>query len=271
MNWGRAKTILIILFLLIDMLLLGFLFVVKNGVNYIKEETARDTATVLNEHNIKVETEQIPLKRVDKKILYFENLACTPELAAELFFGKNYSVSGGNDCKVYTSLTESVTIEKSTILYENNRKIIPCKSFDEIKKAVLSDLKRFGFNEDEVILKNNDIKNGVCSVQLIQRYDGITVNGTEMNVVADSSGIIKMHGRWFDLKSVENTYEKLPDITSILINMIYNPDYNGLKINDIKAVYYIPLQYIDGAEVCAYPVYEVTGDNNKQYILEEYE
>ena len=270
MNWGRAKTILIILFLLIDVLLLGFLFVVKNGANYINEETARDTTAVLNAHNIKVKKEQIPLRRVDKKVLYFENLAATPEKAAELFFGENYKASVENDCKVYSNTEESVTIEKSTISYENNRKISPCNSFEKIKKAVLSDLKKFGFNEDEIILKSGDIKNGVCYVQLMQKYEGIEVTGTEMIIEADNLGIIKMHGRLFDLKRVENTYEKLPDVTSLLVNMIYNPDYNGLEIKDIKAVYYIPSQYIDGAEVCAYPVHAVTGDKNEQYILEEY-
>lgn len=265
MNWGRAKTILIILFLAIDVLLLCLLSVVNNDVNYINTKTATDAANVLNQHNIKVSKEQIPLKRSNKTVLYFENLAYRPEKLVKMLFGENYKSNVSN---VYESGTETVKAENSSILYENKRESMPCSSFNEIKKTVLSDLKKFGFKKNEVFFNKADIKNGICYIEIMLKYDDKLINGTELFLEADLHGIKKMQGRWFDLSKAEKTNEKLPDVTSLLVNMIYNPDLSGFEIKKIGVEYYIDSDYIDSAETCAYPCHVVRGKDNSQYILE---
>ena len=270
MNWGRAKTILIILFLSIDVLLLCMLYVESSDVNYIKDKTAEQTAAVLNSHNISISKKQIPLKRIDKTVLFYKNPAGEPETAAKLLFENDYKTILEEGSSTYKKGTETVKIDGMKIFYENSRKTSPCDSFDEVKKAVFSDLERFGFKENQISIENARVKNGVCVAELKQKHEGLKVCGTEMTLEADSLGIKKLNGRWFNLERTENTSEKLPDVTSLLVNMIYNPDYHGLEIEEIEIIYYIDSEYIDGAEIYAYPVYVVKGTDKKQYILEEY-
>ena len=263
MNWGRAKTILIILFLVIDLILLGSLCVVNNDVNNIKEKTALDTCAVLESHDIHIKRQQIPLKRVLNVLLNFENLTAFPEKMAERFLEKEYVQTETG----YVKESESISFSEGKFFYENSRDIMPCESFNQIKKHIFKDMKKFGFKEKELSIGNAFVENGICYAQVLMKYDGKTVIGTEMNLEADLSGIRKLSGRYFDLKKAEKTGDKLTDITSLLCNMIYNPDYFGLEINNISDVYYIDSEYIDGAEVYGEAAYAVCADNGRLIIL----
>lgn len=263
MNWGRAKTILIILFLAIDLLLLGLLCVVNNDVNYIEEKTAQDTCAVLENHNIHITRQQIPLKRADNIVLNFENLTAFPEKIVERFLGDMYAETESG----YVKESESISLKEGKFFYENNREISPFGSFNQIKKHIFSDMKKFGFKEKELSIGNGFIENGVYYAQVLIKYDGKKVIGTEINMEADAEGVRKLNGRIFDLKKAEKTGDKRTDITALLCNMIYNPDYFGMKIENISDVYYIASEYIDGAEVYAESAYAVCADNGRLIVL----
>jgi len=268
MNWGRAKTILIVMFLAIDILLLCLLAVVNNDVAYIKEDTIVSTVSVLNSRGINISKEQIPKKRIEKTIISYENLAFSSSKAAECFLGEVYEVISDSDEEVkFKNSYKYVSVAGNEINYEVERNINPAESFEQIKETVLEELESFGYDEKNILFENIQMDSGVCHVSFNMTYEGKKVIGTEMNLKADLNGILNLSGRYFVFSDEEETSEMLVDVTSALIGMIYNPEYSGMTIQNIEVMYYIDSEYIDGSEVVAYPVYVVTDSENRQHIL----
>lgn len=267
MNWGRAKTILIILFLAIDILLLCLLAFVKNDVDYIKDRTITETVSVLNNHGINVEKELIPRKRTDLEILNCKNLVYSPEEAAQLFLGEGYKEEQGSDGQIiFKKDSKTLCFAENKIYYEHNREISECID-KEAEKAVVASLREFGYKRSDFFIENAYVDNGIYHAELTLSYNGRKIIGTEAVIEADNTGILKMCGVCFSVKETEKTDKKLTDVTSVLTGMIYEPAYFGKTISKIEVMYYIDSEYIDGAEVTAYPVYAVTDSENQRYIL----
>lgn len=270
MNWGRAKTILIILFLAIDIFLLCMLAIVDNDAGYIEKKTVDETVSVLNSHDIKISKETIPLKRTEKKIVSLENVISEPQKAAQRFLGENYEAMQSEHSEFfYKSGDTSLYITGNGVCVEVARDKDVAQSYEDVKNGLWRDLKKFGYREENIGFKDAYVKDGVCYIAAYQTFEDVKIGGTEMIIEADKSGILKLEGRCFSVTGAENTGENMVDVTSALINMIYRPEYFGMTVKDIEIMYYIDSEYIDGSAFSASPVYVVRDTKNREYILEQ--
>ncbi len=268
MNWGRAKTILIILFLLIDVFLFVLLSYVQNDVSYIKQRTIEETASVLNGHGITIACEQIPRKRMKNFSLQIENLLHNQELLAERFLGKNYNIISENEKTItYQNGKTTLLVSNDEFLLEKPRNIRKIYSYDEIKKVLYKDLKNFGYDDEDIGLKNYYIKDGVCYISAFHTYKGNRIQNSELLISADKDGILSLGGKCFLITDAHDTEENVVDVTSALIDMIYNSEYSGMVVKKVELAYRMNFEYESTSKASAHPVYIVTDVNNKEYIF----
>ena len=268
MNWGRAKTILIIVFLIIDIILLGLFSYINNEINYIKTDTVKEAAAALKKHDIKISEDIVPKKRIEKKILNYENVLYNHEKALKRFLGEGYELfEETQNEKTYKKNNLYMTLSDGKMLLLKERNKNSAKSFDEIKKQVIADLEKFGYKKKEIGFENVSIKDGVCKFTVYQIYDKKKVYGTQMVTTADKDGILTLSGRCFSFTDAEDTNEMMTDVTTSLCDMLYEPSYKGMEIKDIEVMYYISPEYMDASNVSVYPVYVIKNSKKQEIIL----
>ena len=81
MNWGRAKTILIIMFLATDIFLLVILMRTNIETLKIPQKTIQETVKIMSENRVSIKPEQIPAKRVKNQNMIMRNFFYEPTAA----------------------------------------------------------------------------------------------------------------------------------------------------------------------------------------------
>lgn len=271
MNWGRAKTILIILFLLIDIFLLTLLAVVQNNVSFIEDKTVKETVSVLNSRGIEVSQEQISTKREKDERLELENILLTPHTLAERFLGKNFETAQENENgSVYIKGISTLFISENEFSLEENREVNYVFSFDDTYNPLMKALKKLGFKKKDICFQDYYIKDGVCHITAYQTFNDKKINSAKMIISSDGDGILNMSGRFYVNISSDESDKYLTDVTSVLCNMIYDPVYHNISVKKIEVRFVNEEENSENSKIYAYPVYVVADTKNREYILNDF-
>lgn len=268
MNWGRAKTILIVLFLVVDIFFLVLLSYVNHDVRYIKKTTISEVVNVLNSKNIEIKEEQIPQKRYTNKNVKIKNMLYNHKWVAERFLGDDYDVVTEDEKgSAFKKGDITLFVSENDFSLEKQRETKPVSSFDEVVSALYKDMKKIGYTSKNFGIKDYYIKDGVCHIAAYHMYDGLRIDSSKLIISADKSGIINIGGACLAQPEESVNDEKLPDITSVLVNMIYEPRYIGMKVEKAEIVLMADDKASDASQIVLHPVYVVTDNYNREYIL----
>lgn len=264
MNWSKAKTVLIIIFLLTDIFLASTIYSSDKNEKNIPEEVITSSIKVLNEHNISIKRDIIPKKKV--ALPYFEatNVITDYEVFAKQILGDSAALSEGN---CYTS--ESGTIYYSgdsfTFKPSNNVKL----SGTDLKQSVLNYLKGFGFvfgNSSVIISRYN----GGNRLQINENIKNLPVFSSKINVEIKDGNIRLISGKWFNIKdSLRSQDNELKSVTSTLIDFlsVYN-EILPFEITSIELGYTIFEDKTYHKTATIIPVQKITTSNGKEYYLD---
>ncbi len=267
MNWGRAKTILLVLFLLTDLFLFVVLLQTRMNVQNISDQTVSEVVSILQEHGIQIEPEQIPVKRMPNQSVIMRNFFRNPEETAKTILGEDAQATSVFP-EQYEYLFESqrgkLLIQKSGFSFESKKAAMPFKTENlpgesNIRSHVLGALSRVGIRKGTAEIYEITGENGLlyCSVRPL--YKQQPIYGVSMSVVIDSEGVINMEGRWFVAEDVEESgQEGLLDVTTVLAGLIFEEKVAPLAIATVSHGFYMADEFLDSREIAAVPVYVIT-------------
>lgn len=268
MNWGRAKTILIVLFLVVDIFFLVLLSYVNHDVRYIKKSTISEVVNVLNSRNIEISEKQIPKKRYTNKTVKIKNMLYNHKWVAERFLGENYDiVAEDENGSAFKKGDITLFVSENDFSLEKQRDLKPVETFDEVVSVLYKDMKKIGYTSKSFGIKDYYIKDGVCHIAAYHMYDGLRIDSSKLIISADKSGIINIGGVCLAQPEESENEGKLPDITSVLVNMIYEPRYVGMKVEKAELVLMPDGKTSDDSQLILNPVYVVTDNYNREYSL----
>lgn len=262
MQWAKAKTIMIWLFLIVDIILLTVL-----AVNKIKNKDSNEQLIgVLKQNNVNIREEL--LNHNSEKIFAYEFLApnLTDEIAGE--FLKN-PVKKDNNFYESKDKTARLKMDSGYIEYENKN----------------PDFSGFGgVNENNITHKlghylkilgiNNYVKPALISkenediiVSYSYFFNDIELYSAELNFVVSQKGIKKISGN-INIPNKESGYDfTLSGIETVLLNFIQNNTFlNEETIVSINEGYYL-INYQNLLIAQAIPVYRIK-TTNKTYIYD---
>ena len=244
MHWTRVKTILIIVFLVIDLVLLSSIIMTSYTAPVIDDTLIEDTISILTRNNVKIEKEAVP--------------NTIPSMGmAEL---KNVWTDNDKAVAVLTrgEATKSVSFSGSEF-YFTNTSPEPISASKTAYKQAFEDM---GIYASESFI---DISDGKISAR--QSIDGTVIFETEVFAeTAENGGISFANGYWILSDSTVSISKKTPaqltPITSILINFTENPykNPNGEEIILIETGYSLGTIYRDTQHklVSVIPAYKIT-------------
>lgn len=243
MHWTRVKTILIIVFLVIDLVLVSGIIMTSYTPPVIDDTLIEDTISILKRNNIRIEKDVVPKTIPSMGVAELKN-AWTDNTRAEsiLKSGAGASVSFSGNEFYFTDPSPKAT--------------------NGSKTAYKQVLENMGIYAEESAITLSD---GQFSAK--QSIDGNVIFETEVFVkTADNGGISSVNGYWILSDSAGSTSKKassqLIPVTSILINFTENPYRNpaGEEIILIETGYSLGTIYRDTQHklVSVIPAYKIT-------------
>lgn len=269
MNFQRAKTILIFIFVFVNI----FLLLVYNFFILNKKTIDKDTLiTVLSNNNVYVDEALIKDRDVSLKGVEVKNLVNDKENLLSSFLGKEYTKGEENyfkNDKAGLLITDS-SVDFS-IFAPKERKYKDIKELNAGSK-VIGTLAKYGFEKSSLsvynVIKN---PNDDFYVTVAYKYNDIPVFNHNLYALANKSGLKNLKGPVITFKKVKGQNYPLISVSSVLMEFINHSDVQSSKekiiISDIKYGYYLP---INDAELSTYaiPSYEIKLENGKIYYYD---
>lgn len=269
MNFQRAKTILIFIFVFVNI----FLLLVYNFFILNKKTIDTDTLiTVLSNNNVYVDESLIKDRDITLKGVEVKNLVNDKENLLSSFLGKEYVKGEENYFK--NDNGEIRTNESSIEFGVFNPKEKRYKDIKELNAGskVINTLSKYGFEKSSLsvynVIKN---PNSDFYVTIAYKYNDIPVFNHYLYAFANTDGLKNLKGPVITFKKVKGQNYKLVAVSSILMEFINHADVQSSKekvvISDIKYGYYLP---VNESELSTYaiPSYEIKLENGKIYYYD---
>lgn len=268
MNFSRAKTILIIIFIFVNI----FLLAIYNL--FYQNETAVDkekTIQILLNNGIKIKND---IKNFPDVLpgVEIENSAANEEKLASIFLGKKYVSEKKH---TYKNEKESLIISDLSIEYKVSEP--EDKSYKDITilnagNKILKTLNKKGLDKSVMEASNiSEASENSFFVTLSYNYKGVPVFNNNLYATASKEGLKTVKGTVISFKELKNTEYNITPATNILLELPLNSDlkseFKNPVITDIRLGYYLPLGKTE-ASIYAIPAFEIEIDDKKIYYYD---
>lgn len=251
MNFTRAKTYLIIFFILINLFLAYNLYKISNS-GEITKETINNTVTILENKGIKFDPSIIKEKNAD-----MFNLNLSNPLSDIENFSKNLDgdISIGEEGFVYYPDFD----------FEVKTKLISSKTSDKI----IDSLKDMGLSVKYLDwIGTIQMENNTYRASYIQSYAQHSIYNTYIQVFFNDKKITKVTGIYYDLNSFTPTEKELKSPYEILIKFSSDTDLKNISIKSIENGYFTEDFKKEYKDLSALPCYRITVSNSERYYYD---
>lgn len=253
MNWYKAKTVLIVFFVITNTFLL--FNVISNGRNdtRIAEEVLEYTAEVLANNGIKIDKERIPKKKRRARQVETDNIITGYDEFALMVLGEDYKKLSETE---YESAGGTLSFSGDYFCY-NGKSEYPAGEEGDVKLLRDMGLEISGFEYDA----------GVFS----KKINRLSVFNSQITVEHLEDSAVRVSGVWF-----EENESKLSDagtvkpITSVLIDFISSPERSGenVEITDLEWGYMVYETEIYHKSIVPVPVWKIEMSDGKNVYME---
>ena len=278
MDWAKAKTILIAVFLIINMFLAYMIFGARtDSIGYIDNDRIKLMTDYLAEKDITI-TGRIPTKRTAMPSITMKYKLFRKEDIKKSFFSSEEKVAELTSESTVSLRGKDIgiSIKDSRELDYTDSRIKPAKVIDNevCRKSIEEFLGRLGMKDDADIKVAEDIE-GYKRYIYAQSFKGATIYNSIMEFHVNDSGIRKARIIWFE--TVKQAGKKT-GVISPLIALLYLPKHNeentvpSNEVLEIQQGYYFGTGengQVDASKVeegTAFPVWKITTNRDIIYI-----
>ena len=278
MDWSKAKMILIVVFILIN-LYLGYVIIDVNtgSMGYVDRESMQRVTDYLAGKAVRV-TGQIPDKKIDMSLINVKYKLFSGEDIKSRLFSADEAVTEARDghaLKLSGKTTEVSINDSREFLYTDNS-IRPAGDINEkaCRTKVRDFLSKLGINAASGTSSMESVE-GYKRIVYSQSFKGANIFNSIMEFYVNDSGIQRARIIWFE--NIKQTGKKT-EVVSPVIAMLAVADLNknsimpSREILGIEQGYYFSTGAKDQVDVSkveegtAFPVWKITTDKYKIYI-----
>lgn len=278
MDWAKAKTILIAVFLAINVFLAYMIIGANTGsIGYVDSEKVEQITGYLAEKNIRVDG-KIPLRKTDlPSITVKYRLFGKDEVTAKIFRqGEQVTETvAGNEVKLEGSGLE-VTIKDNRELYYINNNIKPAGEIDQktCDRHIEELLKKLGLGYSSSIRRVEDLE-GYKRYVFEQAFKGTVIYNSVMEFYVNNDGVQRARIVWFDTLKQAGRKD---GVISPEVALLYLPRYykdsttKRIDVLEVQQGYYFGTGangQVDTSMVeegTAFPVWKITTNKDIFYI-----
>lgn len=278
MDWAKAKTMLIVVFLAIN-IFLSYIIIggTTSSIGYVDSEKITLVTDYLDEKDITVKG-QVPVKKTDlPSITVKYKLFSKEDIIRALFSPEEKPVESIDDgVEMLKGKDIEVDIKDSRELIYIDSSISPAAAIEEKACRMRIDefLAKLGMKDDGNIRAAEDIE-GYKRFTYRQSFKGAAIYNSIMEFYVNDAGVHRAKIVWFETIRQAG---KRTEVISPVIALLYLPEHNKASILPSKEVLDIEQGYYFGtgasdqvdvskvAEGTAFPVWKITTERDIIYI-----
>lgn len=272
MNWSRAKNILIVLFVAIDVFLLALIAYNEHQINSRREDTLAQTVSILAAGGITVDKQAIPDVRGGGERLYLANLTAYPHAVARALLGETYEKRAGAEGEfVYANDTGTLTTWEDRFCFEGGGtggKAVTPRRAQYLAGKVMESL---GVEKKYVTLAVQGQEGNSTTLLVTPRYEGVPVEGTQLILRFEGDILKYMQGNFFvpEKTAPVDPEDEVRRPEAVLPELLTNPDIQGgCEIVHMEQCYYVPSEGLAHSRVEAQTAYLLTDRAGSVYIYD---
>lgn len=278
MDWAKAKTILITVFLAINIFLAYMIIGANTGsIGYVDGERVKKITNYLAERDITIKG-QIPLKKVEMPSITVKYQLFNKEDIAKRIFLPEIKVEESKEGSTVKLSGDSleVSIKDSRELVYIDNSIKPSAAIDQktCSNRIKEFLDRLGLKDDADIRQVEDLE-GYKRFVYGQSFKGAVIYNSVMEFYVNDAGVQRARITWFD--TVKQASRKA-NVISPEIALLSLPKYKAdiaaqsIEVREVQQGYYFGTGasgQVDTSKVeegTAFPVWKITTDKDMIYI-----
>lgn len=241
MDWSKAKTILIVAFIITNL----FILLVLINERPVEEPTITDefignVVEIINDKGIGIDTE-VPkdIPYLNTMIVEFEKIYS--EELNKNYFNDNGIIKNGEGLKEILNGNESILIiNNRLVIYENTNERVLHKDIDMDKAIEISEefIRRGKFSTSDMKLTYMEEEDGTFYLEYSKEYGDIFVERTFTNFQIDKRGVKRFERQWLKTKELGETEIYISTAPKSLLTLLGMQEVYGKTITDISLCYY---------------------------------
>ena len=270
MNFGRAKTILIYFFIVVNIFLIYNVLNLSGNSVMVSDETLKDTINILSSNGIELK-EGIVLNGYEN----MPSLELSNPLSNEKEFAQRLIGSNKKNSISYYGEKGILTVYEDIFLFEikegfRSNGFKTALPSSKTAKAVIRYLNSLGI--DTTYFKwagTLDKGNGVFEVSFIQRYMSNEFFNSKLVCEITKNGVNSIKGKFFSIDSV-SSLKQIKSPLEILISFSgkYGRTEKNIVINNITTGYYTEQNSNEFSSLPALPCYKLSLKNGNVYYYD---
>ena len=278
MDWSKAKTILIIAFIITNLILLA----VINDRNPYSDATLDPdfidkVTSLLEEKNIRVDGE-IPssMPKLNTITVNYENLR--PEEINSRFFKSEGQISYLNNTSKIVLVEEEVELKNKAIHYVNKDQEETYKNLNRDLALEIGQefLKTRDFDLEDMKLSSLVEEDGLYQLNYTKTYKDRYVENTYTELKIDGAGVREFNRLWLNVKDERETEIYIDTAPKSLLYLLDKKDYENKRVVAIDLCYYFDPghEFLDNAqrtkEGKTIPAWRIEFSDGSKLIVDDY-
>lgn len=278
MDWSKAKTILIIAFLITNLLLVFFIIqkdMVKDPT--LTKDFIDKVILRLSESNIEIDTE-IPNKMQKLNTITVNYEKYNKDSVNKKFLESDLNQNDFKNGDSFEDDNVKISLTNNEIFFESKseEQIFHQLNEDIAIKISRDFLLEKGYLIDDLKLNYiKKLKNGY-EIEYSKIYNNIYIENTYTKFFIDETGVKKFNRLWLETKEEGDIEMQVGTAPKALLSLVGKDRYSGRKIVDISLCYYfnpnlddiVDLE-IDSREGRTIPAWRIKFDNGEIYIVDK--
>lgn len=271
MEWIKAKNILIIVFLILDIFLVYKIISSGDKIVTVTGDDIRECRQILKANNIKLDA-KVPSKVKPLSNLQVYNSIYKDNKLKNKLFNSKMLQEHTSQADIYVDRHMRTTIDKYDDSLENidnyYSKGFNCLDTKErILKKANEVLKNKGIDTSNSRIERFSRSRECVKIDYEEIYEGFRISNSYIKLKIDKTGLVIIDYKWYVTREFSDNQEKLVSpIDAIILVMNHMSDSKNQSIKSIDIDYYIEDngRYIMDAE--AIPVWRIVTDSKVYYI-----
>lgn len=275
MNWNKAKSILLVCFLIIDAVLLTMYVKKTKEDGESLSITKSDAIEILKNQDIKINEEELK-KGGEYKGYILKYYDFDLDKINQNFFHGEAELDDRYDLKILTKDEKSVSLSQGTLFsYMDASEEVKYPDIDMDKAIQLAN----EFLKEKEILIRGMVFDGAYmdeesyQVHYAVKHDDIYLENSFINFTIDKRGVRRVDAMCLEYINTDEEAFALADVKDKILSIIDKPEVKGKTIDRVELCYYLDQVTMDQAEelkitrLRAKPHWRITFSDGYKMIL----
>lgn len=274
MNWNKAKSILLVCFLIIDAVLLT-MYMKKNKDGGSLSISKDDAIELLKAQEININEKELK-KGGEYKGYILKYYDFDLEKINENFFNGEAEIDNRYDLKLLTKDERSVSLSQGTLfsyIDASEEEKYPEMSMDKAIELANDFMKEKELMIRGMVFDGAYLDEDSYQVHFAVKHDDIYLENSFINFTIDKRGVRRVDAMCLEYINTEDELFTLADVKDKILSIIDKPEVKGKTIDKVDMCYYIDQVTLDQASelkitrLRAVPHWRITFSDGYKMIL----